>query len=372
MRKYQLDWLRVLVFLLLIFYHVGMLFVPWGFHIKNNIIYEWLVFPMRFLNQWRLPILFMISGMGTYYALSKRTSGQFALERVKRLFIPLAFGMLLIVPPQVYIERLVNNPLSIGSYFEYWPLDAFNGVYPEGNLSWHHLWFLPYLLAYSLILIPVFSYLKKHPDIFFVRSVTHLTKNPIWIYSYIVPLYFIETLIEPFFPITHALIDDWFNFINCMTLFFFGFILVLTKETFWEAVVKFRKQNLIVGALAFTAMLLLVRNYEDTTLRHFTEGFLKVLNLWAWILTLFGFATKYLNRESTLLKYANEAVYPFYILHQTVMMVLAYFVIDLDWTLGAKSTLLILGTFGISWMIYEGLIRKWNILRPFFGLKKIK
>src|SRR5690606_13328096 len=72
MRRYELDWLRVIVFALLIFYHVGMFFVPWGFHIKNNVIYDWLTWPMLFLNQWILPILFVISGMGTYYALGKR------------------------------------------------------------------------------------------------------------------------------------------------------------------------------------------------------------------------------------------------------------------------------------------------------------
>src|SRR5690606_16631767 len=106
MRRYDLDWLRVIVFGLLIFYHVGMFFVPWGFHIKNNSIYDWLRYPMLFLNQWRLPILFVISGMGTYYALSKRSARQFALERINRLLLPLAVGMLFIVPPQIYIERI--------------------------------------------------------------------------------------------------------------------------------------------------------------------------------------------------------------------------------------------------------------------------
>ena len=105
MRRHDLDWLRVLVFALLIFYHVGMFFVPWDFHIKNNSIHNWLTYPMWFLNQWRLPILFVISGMGTYYALQKRTGKEFALERIKKLYIPLTFGMLFIIPPQVYLER---------------------------------------------------------------------------------------------------------------------------------------------------------------------------------------------------------------------------------------------------------------------------
>ena len=114
-RRYDLDWLRVIVFALLIFYHVGMFFVPWGWHIKNERIYNDLIWPMLFLNQWRLPILFTISGMGTYYALSKRNLRQFSWERGWRLGVPLLFGMLLIVPPQIYIERLVDGDFT-GTY----------------------------------------------------------------------------------------------------------------------------------------------------------------------------------------------------------------------------------------------------------------
>ena len=84
---------------------------------------------------------------------------------------------------------------------------------------------------------------------------------------------------------------------------------------------------------------------------------------------LFGFASKYYNRETNILRYANEAVYPFYILHQTVMMVITYYVIDLEWTLGLKAPILIVGTFVITWMIYELFIRKWRYIRPLWGLK---
>ena len=140
-RRHDLDALRVLVFGLLIIYHVGMYFVPWGWHIKPDSTQSLLVWPMLFLNQWRLHILFMISGMGTFFALGYRSSGQFIRERIIRLFIPLLFGMLLIVPPQVYIERVTNDGYT-HSFIHFITHDAFNGIYPTGNFSWHHLWFL--------------------------------------------------------------------------------------------------------------------------------------------------------------------------------------------------------------------------------------
>jgi len=364
-----MDWLRVIVFALLIFYHVGMFFVPWGWHIKNNVIYDWLTIPMWFLNQWRLPILFIISGMGTYYALRKRSGKQFVLERIKRLLLPLVFGMLVIVPPQVYIERLANNQFT-GSYFSFWPSQAFVGVYPEGNLSWHHLWFLPYLLLFSLILIPLFLYLKNNPENRFIKWLSNIAKHPVKLYLFIIPLYFTEALVEPFFPVTHALIGDWFAITNFSIMFFFGFLLITVKDIFWVTVETYRKGFLIAGIILFLVMFTLVNITEDSTIRHFSEALLKVANLWSWILALFGFASKYLNRKSNLLSYCNQAVYPFYILHQTITIILAYYLMDLELSLAIKGSILVIGTFGISWLLYEFLIRRIKFMRPLFGLKK--
>ncbi len=371
MRRHDLDWLRVLVFGLLIFYHVGMFFVPWDFHIKNPVIYDWLVYPMWFLNQWRLPILFVISGMGTFYALQKRTGTLFALERIKRLGVPLLFGMLFIISPQVYFERLAKNQFT-GNYFDFWPSEAFVGIYPEGNFSWHHLWFLPYLLIFSLLLIPIFLYLKNHPNNKFTFFIKNLVKSPIKLYALVIPLYLAEAFIEPYFPTTHALIDDWFNFVNCILLFFFGFVLISVKDVFWVTVEKYRSYFLIIGIFTFSIMLTITQLYEDSATRHFTEAFFKVVNLWSWVLALFGYSAKYLNKKSNILSYCNEAVYPFYILHQTIMITIAYFLIEKDWSLMIKFSIMVLGTFGISWIMYEFLIRRWSYIRPLFGLKKGK
>ena len=373
MRRYDLDWLRVIVFGLLIFYHVAMFFVApdWGWHIKNNHTYEWIKYPMLFLNQWRLPILFVISGMGTSYALSKRNAGQFAWERTKKLLLPLIFGMLVIVPPQVYIEKL-SKGLIKGSYFDFWPSQAFIGEYPEGNLSWHHLWFIPYLLLFSLVLIPVFLYLRKNPDCGVLRLTAKISNTKWGLYWFVVPLYLMESFIEPFFEETHALVGDWFVILNSITLFFFGFLLVSVKEVFWSTVEKNRKSYLWCGSIAFALFLLLITAFEDGYVRHFIEALVYVVSFWSWILTLFGYASKYLNKPSHVLTYCNQAVYPFYILHQTVTVILGYFVMHLEWNFAAKFLFLSLGTFLISWLVYEGFIRRWLLIRPFFGIQQAK
>lgn len=369
-RRYDLDWLRVIVFALLIFYHVGMFFVPWGWHVKNNEIIDWMRYPMLFLNQWRLPILFVISGMGTAYALSYRTGWQFIKERNLRLAIPLIFGMLMVVPPQVYFERLSTGAF-VGPYWEYLTTVAYDGIYPEGNFSWHHLWFLPYLLVFSILLTPLFLYLRNHPS---ARNLQwwrkKLAKNPMWVYLFIVPLYLCEALIEPFFDITHNLIWDWFNFISSLCLFFFGFFLISIREVFWSAVDRIKKIALILGVVCFSGQMIIWLFFEDSYFIHFTEALLKVTNFWSWILVIFGYGAKYLNRSSKLLSYSNQAVYPFYILHQTLTVGIGYYLMNLEWHYSIKLVLMVVGTFGISWLIYEFLIRRIPLIWPLFGLKK--
>ena len=369
-RRYDLDWLRVLVFALLIFYHVGMFFVPWGWHIKNNVIYDWLRWPMIFLNQWRLPILFVISGMGTYYALSKRSLKQFAWERYLRLGIPLFAGMLLVVPPQIYLERLVDGDFT-GSYWQFYATELFRGgPYPEGNISWHHLWFLPYLLLFSWVLGPLFIRLKRKPSKL-VEWTKKQIQKPLGFYVFIIPLFLVEGFVEPFFPSTKALVGDWFTISFYILLFFYGFLLIATKEVFWESLKNIKKKAFWIGIIAFTLMIcrwLFIE--EDELPHHLAEAFLKVVNLWSWILVLFGYAAQWLNKPSKKLAYANRAVYPFYILHQTITLLIGYYVMNLSWGLFLKATIMIVGTFGISWLIYDLFILRITWLHPLFGLKK--
>ncbi len=368
MRRYDLDWLRVLVFLLLIFYHVGMFFVPWDWHIKNDRLYQWLEYPMLFINQWRLPILFVISGMGTSYALAKRTGKQFAWERIKRLLLPLAIGILLVVPPQVYFERLASGQFS-GGYWCFWPAEAFIGVYPEGNFSWHHLWFLPYLLLFSLVLIPLFISLRKNPDNRFLQWVKQQLKRPAGFLWFLIPLLLAQIFLKPYFPETHALIGDWFTLANYLLLFFYGYVFIAIKEVFWTTVLRNRRMFLNSGIFFFSLWIWLISTNPEGG--EYLKPVARVANCFSWILAIFGYAGNYLNRNNAFLAYANQAVYPFYILHQTITVSLGYYVKDLEWGFGTKFLFLSTGTFIITFLIYEFLIRRRNILRPLFGLKSL-
>jgi Acyltransferase family. len=199
-RRYDIDWIRVIVFDILILYHIGMFFVPWDWELKNNELVDWLKWPMLFVNRWRLPILFIISGMGTRFALSRRTAREFAKERVTRLLIPFIAGTLIMVAPQIYLKRLAEGQ-QYASFVDFYP-DFFKGAYPEGNFSWGHLWFLLYLLLMSLVSIPLFLYLRKENN-----RVVHffgkwLKRSPFYLYILIIPSFLAIMFLEPLFPLT--------------------------------------------------------------------------------------------------------------------------------------------------------------------------
>ncbi len=367
MRRYDLDWIRVLVFGLLILYHVGMFFVPWDWHIKNNETYEGLQWPMHFVNQWRLASLFLISGMGTRFALAKRSRGQYVRERVKRLLLPLIFGMLVIIPPQVYVERMAYGGYD-GSYISFWFHDAFSGIYPEGNLSWHHLWFLPYLLIFSLVLTPLFILLRDHRESpFLVIQRRWLNRSPNNLYRYIIPLYIVEAFLEPLFPVTHALVGDWFAIVLYLIIFFYGFNFIALGDVFWRALNKIKFSALIIGMIAYGCYVYLCLQ-EDSITTHFIAALAKTINFWSWMLVIFGCGAVYLNKSSALLTYCNTAVYPFYIVHQTITVILAYFLYQTELDFWVKFGILTVWTFLLSSLIYE-VVRRIQFLRLVFGLK---
>ncbi|WP_057938085.1 acyltransferase family protein [Algoriphagus resistens] len=365
-RRYDIDWIRVIVFDVLILYHIGMFFVPWDWELKNNELVEWLRWPMLFVNRWRLPILFVISGMGTRFALSHRSGKQFAGERFTRLFLPLLAGTLIVVPPQIYLGRIAEG-YDYSSYITFYP-QFFSGVYPIGNFSWAHLWFLPYLLLMSLAAIPLFLYLRRQDNVFVLALKKWITKSPLALYLFIIPLFLIEVYLEPYFPVTNSLVGDWYALVHFFTCFIAGFILICIGDEFWVAVKKIKNVAILIGVISFPTMLWMWENYMSI----FWIPLFASFNRWSWILAIIGYAATFLNKKSKVINYRNRAVYPFYILHQTLIIIIGYYLIENSMHYGWKMLLMLIGTFGGCWFLYELVLKRVKILYPFFGIKDNK
>lgn len=235
-RRYDLDWLRIIAIITLLFYHTGMIYVSWGWHVQSKATSYPFELIMRWLHNWRMPLLFFISGAGTFFALRKRSFSAYAGERVQRLFVPLVFGMFVIVPPQIYFEWLFRGRFS-GSYSEFYPNVFGFQPYQDGGgggaFSWHHLWFVAYLFLYSLVSIPVFRWLKSDGGQRFVDRIGRLVEKPGGALCLVGFLLLNDLVLGGFFPHeTHALINDWAYFMKNMILFWLGYILI-SRPAFW-------------------------------------------------------------------------------------------------------------------------------------------
>ena len=247
-RRYDLDWLRVLAFGLLIFYHTGMVFVGWDFHLMSKPSTPVLELPMEFLNQWRMPLLFVISGVGLTFALARRTAGQLVGERLQRLLLPLVFGMVVVVVPQVYYERLAQGA-GYTSLLDFYP-HYFEGTYPKGNFTWNHLWFIAYLLPFSLLSLPIALQLRRPRAQALLARLSAWLQRPGRVLLLALPLVVWQLVLRPYWPDHRNLISDWFNFTYYLTLFSYGYLLG-PLAGFWLAAERQRYLLLVVGLAAF-------------------------------------------------------------------------------------------------------------------------
>jgi glucan biosynthesis protein C len=367
-RRHDLDWLRVLAILVLHIFHTGMAFNSWGWHIKNDVRLPWLDLPMAFLHVWRMPLLFLISGIGTTFALRSRGLAGFVRERHRRLLIPVLFGMLVIIPPQVFYERLFGGA-HYTSFWAFYRTVLELTPYPQGNFSWHHLWFVVYLLVYSMLTVPFLALFKTRIGKQALDRARGWLGQGARIYLLILPLAAIHLTLRDAWPETHNLVADWANF-AAMLLYFWSGILVASDERIWSRIEAVRRISLGLGFLTLGSLLVddamgVVGGYP-----HPIEYTLLAALSWFWIFAALGYGKHYLNSRNRVIDYANEGIYPFYILHQTVIVILGYYVISWPLGPGVKFVALLALSFAATVGVYEFLIRRWSLVRPFFGLKK--
>ena len=370
-RRYDLDWLRVFAIILLHFFHSAMPFVAeWGWHIKNAEVSTLLMECSYFLSRWRMPLLFFISGVGTTFVLAKCSTGQFTLQRAKRLLVPLAFGMLVIVPPQVYFERTFNNPDYPG-YAEFYAGMFASGAYPEGNLSWHHLWFIAYLFVFSVVALPLMVFLKSATGRALQEKAARMSQK-YGLYWLMIPTFLAALLLFGWPEETHALVDDWATFARYLSYFAAG-CFIGTNPVFWDGIRARRRHYLIMAFWCTIAVNILRWNdWEpqwDINAPTILFLGLLTLNTWMWLLALFGYANRYLNSTGTFLRYANEGIYPFYILHQTIIVIIAWYAVQTTDTVIVKYAFVALVSFALTLGLYEFIVRPNNVMRFLFGMK---
>ncbi len=369
-RRADLDWLRVLAFGLLILYHAGMAWSGWSWHVTSPDSIGWLREAMRFLNRWRMPLIFLVSGGAVMLALGTRPSGAFVADRLKRLALPLVFGMAVLVPPQVYLERLWRGQFT-GSFLQWLP-QAFDGVYPAGNLSWHHLWFLAYVLVLTLVLLPFFLWARSAGGQAALSRAGRLMARSGLQWAMALPLAASILWLAPISYNTNGLIGDWHGLVYYGALLLYGAFLFGSPDLL-AALNRQRFVSLAAGVVAYAVLYVV---FIDGAIRPVIAppdrpafALLSAANTMAWLFAILGFGNRHLTGRPAFLAEATDAVYPFYMLHQTVTVIAVYWLLTLGVAPVAGFFAAVLATFGGTWAIYAGLIKPWRWVRPLFGMK---
>jgi surface polysaccharide O-acyltransferase-like enzyme len=383
-RRHDIDALRVIAFGLLILYHAGMLYVAdWDFHLKSSYLSEGLQGPMIALNRWRMPLLFLISGIALGL-LRPQQLGRAALLRSWRLLLPLLFGMFVVVPVQPYCEALAHGRIEAGfgqfllRYWQVrpWPPGTFTGA--AFGITWNHLWYLAYLWPYTMLLLAALAVLRQpwlQAPLAWLCGVR--VPTAVWWLLPIAWESFNLLWVMPRWEPTHALFGDWYVHAQSLPLFLLGYA-VARHDTFWARLRHWRWSALGMAVLCASI---------ELGLRAAGRHHVEVQGVWAqlpwaeiervaragytWtaLLAIFGWGQVWLDRPFRWLPYCTEAVYPWYMLHQSVMIVLAFWLIPMHLGPVVEPLLVIAGTAAGCLLLHEGVIRRVAWLRPCFGLK---
>jgi peptidoglycan/LPS O-acetylase OafA/YrhL len=378
---HYLDWLRVLAILFVFVYHSSRFFNMEDWHVKNPTWYPWVEVWNRFATTWMLPLIFVISGASLFYAVGKggggtHAVGKFVKDKALRLLVPLAMCDFTHASLQVYLERLSHGQFS-GSYFQFLP-HYFQGVYDESNpasgnfaVTGMHLWYLFWLFLFSIILYPLLRWLKGGGRGALSR-LGDLLALPGAVYALALPTLLLLTLANPSGPVMAQEEGGW-SVVIYLWLLLAGFV-VVSHDRLQASIQRLRWPSLPVALVLAGLVIFLVGLGEGPAFGtpRFALAFgLRALSSWCFIVAILGFGRKHLNFSTPFLKYANEAVLPFYILHQTVLLCVGYLVVQ--WAIPdlLKWAIILPASFAVIVALYEFLVRRFNVMRFLFGMKPL-
>jgi len=372
-RHYGMDWLRIGAFQLLILYHVGMAFVPWDFSVKMTPPIGWTIIPMFLTNPWRLSLLFVVSGFASAALLDRSSSvGAFLRSRFARLGIPLLFGIIVIVTPQPWVELVTQHGYAHGfGYFllhDYYRPQQIHGVFMP---TYMHLWFVLYLLVYTL----VWGALLKMPKNWIARMKSlseRLLAGPALLPVGIAIFFLIHNFVSPGWADTHLLVNDWSAHLDYFGAFLFG-VLLRRSDAVRATVGRWWKVAGVAAILGWSYLAWAELAFPGDTRMGYALGLLyriaRSTEAWNAIVALVGLADTHWNRDSKWRPMLAEAVFPFYIIHQTVIIVAGYWLLSTPTTGLERFLILVAATAAGCWAFYLAG-RAIEPLRPLIGLKR--
>lgn len=376
-RHYGMDWLRIGAFLLLILYHIGMFFVHWEWHVKARPVLEWAAVPMLATNAWRIPLLFLVSGYASAAILQKGAgrggiAGRFAWDRTLRLMVPVLFGMAVIVPPQVWVDLVGQHGYRRG-FVDFWSGDYFGFHSIAGIVmpTWQHLWFVVYLWLYTLALALLLAILPAAWRARIGALADRALAN--WrVLALPLALLALNLALEwPGHDETHDVVNDGPSHRVYFAIFLFGYLLRNASRV-WDGVRAWWRTAAVLALLAYGGAAGVELIYPGNTVPPaWVIAFYAPVRLvqgWCTIVALLGIADAYWNRDHAWRATLTEAVFPFYLVHQTIIVVVAWWCLGAELGNASSFAILVISTSLGCWLFYR-IGREIPGLRLLIGLR---
>jgi hypothetical protein len=371
-RHYGMDWLRIGAFQLLILYHVGMAFVPWDFQVKvANPPIGWATMLMMLTSPWRLSLLFAVSGYASAALFARDTRvGAFLASRLARLGIPLLFGMAVLVTPQPWIWLITHYGYTqdFGTFLlsDYYSFRSIDGVIVP---TWMHLWFVAYLIGYTILLCGMLllpEWVRRAGR----RLAERLLAGPLLLPLGIAFVYYARASFEAGWEDNHLLLTDWSAHAHYLPMFLFGYLL-RGSEPIRAAIVRWWPVAGVLAAAGYVMLAWFEYRYGSTIAPRSLwawHGWAQSAEAWGAMIALIGIADRYWNVDHSWRPMLAEAVFPFYLIHQTIIIVVGYWMMGSGITPLPAFLLLVAATMAGCWAFYlAGREVRW--LRPLIGLK---
>lgn len=380
-RRYDLDWLRIFAVVTVFFFYSARFFDYDAWHVKNSELSSSATLFLAFTVQWLMPLFFVISGQSAFFSLRVRGGRQFILERFRRLIIPFLFGVFVLSPPQIYFERVSQGQFA-GSFSIFYP-HYFEGLYGFGGnfaLMGLHLWYLLFLFVFSLLTLPLFLYLKRESSRgISVLKMAAFLKKPGAIFLLAVPLVLVVALADLFFQ-SVGLLGEGIGFVYfggwnpIVYLVFFVYGYLLASNEFLQTIRTHGRVALVMGLiLSILIFLPVTSNYSflDYLSEYPFVYILSAFYSWFWVVAILSLGSLYLSFGIRWLKDANEAVLPFYVLSQPVILTVGFYIVSLR--LGVFTKYSLIATTSMILIIFLVLvIKRANLLRFLFGMRLSK
>jgi glucans biosynthesis protein C len=377
-RLYFLDWLRVIAVAAVFLVHCILPFAGGTWIVTDPETSALAALFAGLFNQFGIPLLFLVSGAGVWYALRTRTARQFIGERLKRLGIPFLFGIMIFSPVQAYFQQRADEAFAGTLLHHYIPQFFRSNHFTGRDFQWvgsygYHLWYLFFLLVFSLLSLTLFIYLRRNKTtIDLLATIARVRGSTLLL---VLPLITVQLLLRPRFPYYLG----WADFSFWLVFFVYGYILV-SDQRFLQAV----ERDLKIAVAVFVVSLLIIGGIfvrEVDSAFHETADYYSdavplliavTVNSWSLILIMISLSRRWLNVHHSSLRELNEAVLPFYLLHHPPIVVIGFFATRWDISSGVKFMAITFGALFVTLVLYYVFVRRMNVVRFLMGMRTLE